>query len=224
MSETKAVYTAINLVQSELAAAGISKGRVNKQQEYNFRGIDDMYNALAPLLAKHKLVILPSFAERVVTERQTRSGGVLFYTNVAGTFTFVSSDDGSTVVVGPFFGEAMDSGDKSTNKAQSASFKYMAMQTFCIPTQETGKDAEEQTHDVTAKAPDGFEDMVADLEMVAGEQGVEALQAAWKGANARLRKHFTDTNKAGWEAIKAKAVAFDAAKAKAKPELSLVTA
>lgn len=212
MSDIKHVYTAINAVQADLAAVGISKGRKNDQQGYQFRGIDDMYNAVAPLLAKHKLCILPAFAERAVAERVTKNGGVLFYTNVAGTFTFVSVEDGSSHQVGPFYGEAMDSGDKSTNKAQSASFKYMAMQTFCIPT-EGDNDADKTTHEVAAKAPDGFEDMVADLELVAGEQGVDALQAAWKAANPKLRKHFTDTNKAGWEAIKAKATAFDKAKA-----------
>ena len=38
----------------------------------------------------------------------------------------------SCVVVG----EAMDSGDKSCNKAMSAAFKYAAFQLFCIPTEE----------------------------------------------------------------------------------------
>src|SRR5690554_4107203 len=107
----KHVYAAINAVQADLAAVGIGKDRKNDHQGYKFRGIDDMYNAVAPLLAKHKLCILPAFAERVVTERVTKSGGVLFCTNVAGTFTFVSVVDGSSHQVGPFYGEAMDSGD-----------------------------------------------------------------------------------------------------------------
>lgn len=151
--DSNRVYAAINAVQADLAIAGISKERNNAQHGYKFRGIDDMYNAIAPLLAKHKLCILPSFAERVVTERTTKNGGALFYTNVAGTFTFVSAEDGSAHAVGPFYGEAMDSGDKSTNKAQSAAFKYMAMQTFCIPT-DADNDADATTHEVAAKALD----------------------------------------------------------------------
>jgi hypothetical protein len=216
------VYAAINAVQAELALVGVSKDRENKQQGYAFRGIDDMYNAIAPLLAKHKLCILPSFTDRMVVERQTKSGGALFYVNVSGKFLFVSAEDGSNTTVGPFFGEAMDSGDKATNKAQSASFKYMAMQTFCIPT-EGDNDADKQTHEVAAKAPEGFEDMVVDLELVAKEQGTEPLQAAWKKSKPALRKYFTDTNLAGWEAIKTKAAEFDAKKAAAEkaktPEL-----
>lgn len=46
----------------------------------------------------------------------------------------MSAVDGSRHTVSTF-GEAMDSADKATNKAMSAAYKYMAMQTFCIPTE-----------------------------------------------------------------------------------------
>ncbi len=146
------VYMAINAVQTELAGLGIGKDRKNVQQGYNFRGIDDMYNAIAPLLAKHKLLILPEYSERVVTERRSAKDTALFYVNVAGKFTLVSAEDGSAHMVGPFYGEAMDTGDKATNKAQSAAFKYMAMQTFCIPTQ-GDNDADATTHEVKHESP-----------------------------------------------------------------------
>lgn len=41
----------------------------------------------------------------------------------------------------------MDSGDKATNKAMSAAFKYACMQAFCIPT-EGDNDADSKTHEV----------------------------------------------------------------------------
>jgi hypothetical protein len=43
----------------------------------------------------------------------------------------------------------MDSGDKATNKAMSAAYKYMAMQLFCIPT-EGDNDADSSTHEIAA--------------------------------------------------------------------------
>lgn len=207
------VYESIAAVSAEIAKEGISKSRENKQQGYSFRGIDDVYNCLAPILSKHKLIILPRITKRDVIERQTKSGGALFYVTVEAAFDFVSAADGSKTTV-HMFGEAMDSGDKATNKAMSAAYKYAAMQTFCIPT-EGDHDTENQTHEVAAKAPEGFADWLIDLELVATEQGMEALQATWKKSSATLRKHLTDTNKAGWEAIKAKADAFDKAKAAA---------
>ena len=49
------VYAAINAIQNDLSKEGITKDKRNQAQGYNFRGIDDVYNALSPLLAKHGL-------------------------------------------------------------------------------------------------------------------------------------------------------------------------
>lgn len=151
-SENKKVFSAINKVQSALSIAGISKDRKNSQQNYAFRGIDDVYNVISKLLAQNNLVILPSYSDRTVTERETKSGSQLFYVTVRGDFTFVSSEDGSTATVATF-GEAMDSADKATNKAMSAAFKYACLQTFCIPT-EGDNDADATTHEVAARNPE----------------------------------------------------------------------
>jgi hypothetical protein len=151
------VYQAIAKVQGELAQHGIAKDRRNEQQKYSFRGIDDVYNALAPLLAKCQLCILPTVETREVAERVNiktdQQGGkresVLFYVTVRVRFDFVSAGDGSKHEV-VTYGEAMDSGDKATNKAMSAAYKYACLQTFCIPT-EGDNDADGTTHEVAAK-------------------------------------------------------------------------
>jgi hypothetical protein len=129
------VYQAINAIQGDLAKTGIEKTRRNQQGSgYNFRGIDDVYNAIAPLLATHKLCILPRMLSRTCDERLSKSGGSLFYVTVEAEFDFVSSEDGTIHTV-KTFGEAMDSGDKATNKAMSAAYKYAAFQAFAIPTE-----------------------------------------------------------------------------------------
>lgn len=147
-----AVYKAISNVAREMAETGIKKGSVNQQQGFMFRGIDAVYNALAPALVKHGLLILPRIIERTVTERQTQRGSLLFYVVVKAEFEFVSVEDGSkhTVVT---YGEAMDSGDKATNKAMSIAYKYAAFQTFCIPTEETAIDADAEVHNVAPRTP-----------------------------------------------------------------------
>jgi hypothetical protein len=140
------VYDCIVAVSTEIAKEGISKSRSNQQQQYKFRGIDDVLNALSPLLAKYRLVIMPRILSRSVVERTTQKGGVLFYVTVEAEFDFVSAADGSMHTV-KTYGEAMDSADKATNKAMSAAYKYAAFQTFCIPT-EGDTDADAVTHDV----------------------------------------------------------------------------
>jgi hypothetical protein len=141
------VYKAIADVAGELAESGISKSSKNQQQGFMFRGIDAVYNTLAPLLAKHKLVILPRCIERECVERTTAKGGVLFSVTIKAEFDMVSALDGSKHTIATY-GEAMDSGDKATNKAMSAAYKYAAFQAFCIPTEETAHDADAETHQV----------------------------------------------------------------------------
>ncbi|WP_210453498.1 ERF family protein [Pantoea ananatis] len=173
------VYKAISAVAKEMSEQGISKDRENRQQGFSFRGIDQVYNALAPMLAKHGLVILPRITERTVTERTTQKGGVLFYVVVKAEFDFVATEDGSkhTVIT---YGEAMDSGDKATNKAMSIAYKYAAFQAFCIPTEQTAIDADAEVHCVAARSPD---EILADFTAQAADcQSLEDLKGIYKPA------------------------------------------
>ena len=146
---TPQVYGAIAGVMARMAENGIAKGRRNQQQGYNFRGIDDVYNALSSALSAEKLVMLPRVVAHSKEERQTQKGGTLFYTTAEVEFDLVSAIDGSMHTI-KMLGEAMDSADKSSNKAMSAAFKYAAMQAFCIPT-EGDNDADATTHDVASR-------------------------------------------------------------------------
>lgn len=131
----------LSAIAAELSADGIAKTRNNQQQNYKFRGIDDVYNALSRSLSKHGVVIIPNVLSREQVERVTKTGGVLFYTSVQVEYLIT---DGETELKAVTYGEAMDSADKSTNKAMSAAYKYMALQLFCIPT-EGDNDADNTT-------------------------------------------------------------------------------
>src|SRR5574343_1543246 len=89
------VYKAINLVQADLCKLGIGKDSTNTYDNYKFRGIDAVYNALSPLLAKHGLCILPRVISRACEERASAKGGALFYVTVEMEFDFVAAEDGS---------------------------------------------------------------------------------------------------------------------------------
>lgn len=149
------VYKAIAAIQGKLAKTGIAKEGTNTQQNYKFRGIDQVYAALSPLLAEHGLCVLPRMVALDRSERVTLKPGyqgappkesVLFYVTVTAEFDFVAVADGSTHTVRTY-GEAMDSGDKATNKAMSAAYKYAAFMAFAIPT-EGDNDADATTHEV----------------------------------------------------------------------------
>lgn len=196
------VYRVIAMVAGELAKVGISKDRRNQQQGFAFRGIDDVQNVLAPLLAEHGLVILPRVVERECVERQTKSGGALFYVCLKVEYDLIAVEDGSkhTAVT---YGEAMDSADKATNKSLSAAYKYMVLQSFCVPTQ-GNEDADATTPEpVQARVKAGLlviEALRADLKaagieptLVAGHYNVDTIElltaAEVADARARIAEH-----------------------------------
>lgn len=151
MSTEHQILTAMNAVQLALSKEGITKDRQNQQQGFRFRGIDDVMNAVSPLFAKHGIVLLPAYSDRTVSEHQSKAGSTLFYTSLKGIFTFKSKEDGSSVEV-TTYGEAMDSGDKSTNKAMAAAMKYALLQALLVPT-EADNDPDSTTHQVAPKTP-----------------------------------------------------------------------
>jgi hypothetical protein len=145
------IHEQLVAVTRKITAEGIGKTRDNKQQGYKFRGIDEVMQAFAPILAAEGLILRPSFTERECIERQTKAGGAIFSVSVAGTFAFVN-DAGEELQVGPFYGEAMDTADKATNKAMAVAFKYAMFQTFCVPLEGvTDGDADATTHEVAAR-------------------------------------------------------------------------
>jgi hypothetical protein len=111
----------------------IAKGRKNAQQGYSFRGIDDAYQAFQPVFAKLGVFVVPTVLNVAREERQTKSGGVLIYTTLTVKHTFFADDASFFECV--TVGEAMDSGDKSSNKAMSAAMKYALLEVFCVPTE-----------------------------------------------------------------------------------------
>lgn len=126
------IYPALIGVMSDIGAIG--KGKKNQQQGFMYRGIDDVMNALQPALVKNKVLIIPEVLEENREERQTTKGGNMFSVRLKMVFHF-TAEDGSNVPV-CVIGEAMDSGDKATNKAMSIAYKYACFQIFCIPTEE----------------------------------------------------------------------------------------
>jgi hypothetical protein len=160
-----------------------------------------VYNALAPFLAKHGLCILPRVLNRESVERQSKAGGALFYITVEVEFDLVAADGSKHTI--KTFGEAMDSGDKATNKAMSAAYKYACMQSFCIPT-EGDNDADAQTHQVASKVekPKGIE-MDHTKALMASAVSYENLKDIFKEAWVSCLKEQQIPLKAAYDEFKA---------------------
>lgn len=141
------IYQAIIGVMADIGAIG--KDKKNAQQGFKYRGVDDVMNALQPVMVQHGLFVVPEIIDQRREERQTNRGGNLIYSVCTVRYTFYAKDGSSVQCV--VVGEGMDSGDKATNKAMSIAFKYACFQVFCIPTEEM-KDPDAEVHEVTPKS------------------------------------------------------------------------
>lgn len=115
---------------------GIEKSRVNMQLGYQYRGIDDVYNELHSLFAKHGVVLLPT-VEKVMYKENTveRKGSPAIATRarVRVKYKFIGEEGDSMET--SFTGEGIDTGDKAIYKAYSGAQKYLLLQMFLIPTE-----------------------------------------------------------------------------------------
>ena len=123
-----------NIIKAMNEVNSISKDNYNNLQKFKFRGIDDVMNAMHPILAKNNIFVTPEVEDFSREERTSKNGGLIIYTIATIKFTFYA-EDGSNIVV-KVIGEAMDSGDKGMNKAMSIAYKYALFQVFCIPTED----------------------------------------------------------------------------------------
>ena len=140
------IYQSITKIMEEVPSIG--KTQRNKTQGFMYRGIDDVMNALQPLLAKNKVFIVPEILEQTREERTTSKGGNLIYSICKIKYKFYAEDGSSVEAI--TIGEGMDSGDKATNKAMAIAMKYALFQVFCIPTDEM-KDPDSETPEQSTK-------------------------------------------------------------------------
>lgn len=160
------VYRAINTVSRELAGGGVAKRHHNAQEDYLYRSIDDVLNRLSPLLARHKLCVLPRVLERTSIDRLGVADQLLVSVGLKVAFDLVSASDGSSHTV-EAFGEALDASDKATAKAMSSAYKYAMLQAFCVPVTDIA-DADTSTHRLKQRGHDpepaeGWEQWVAGI-------------------------------------------------------------
>lgn len=156
MSEEKVplIYAAICGAMEDVGVVG--KGDYNKTQGFKYRGIDAVMNALNPAMIKHKIFCTPEVLEQSREERTTAKGASLIYSVCRMRYRFFTTD--GSYVDAIVVGEGMDSGDKATNKAMSAAFKYACFQTFCIPTESLMDDPDSDSPEGSKKMEPPKED------------------------------------------------------------------
>lgn len=146
MTEVGLIYKLIPALMKDIGA--IQKNRQNTAQKYSFRGIEDMYNAAHPVLAKHGVFCTPLVVEHQSQDRVTYNANgepktsIRVWLKIEHRFF---APDGSYVPV-ITCGEGIDNSDKASNKAMSAAMKYAFIELLAIPTEDV-EDADKDSPD-----------------------------------------------------------------------------
>jgi hypothetical protein len=121
---------------------GIGKNEENRDQGFNFRGIDTVVNTCGPIERELGLLVFPEVVEETSEQHEYGSRKTLgFRTRVKVRYHWLASN-GDELIVGPVAGEAIDTGDKGTAKAMSVACRIMYLQTLTIPTDEPDPDSQ----------------------------------------------------------------------------------
>lgn len=143
MSQTASkAYAALVQVMRSINAVG--KNRKNEQQNFAYRGVDDVFNELHAACAEAGVVPINELVEHTVQEKPTARGGVSLHHFVRVKISWIA-DDGSQTTPVLYPGEAADTGDKGIGKAMQYALKQYLIQTFMIPTSDGNNDPDAQS-------------------------------------------------------------------------------
>lgn len=151
-AEAPPVHVAWRRVMEQVQAVG--KTGHNKQQDYNFRGVDAVVNAVGPACRTHGVVVMPSLKRIEYLDVEVGKNRTLMTSvRVEVRYAIVGPlGDVFTDPTDPDFGkvaaEAMDSGDKATSKAMSVAERTFLIQALMLPTHQP--DPDEQTYERSA--------------------------------------------------------------------------
>lgn len=131
------VVEALSAVMEEVQS--VAKDDRNTQQNYKFRGVDAVVNAVGPALRNQGVVVVPTSVSYDVEHYTTKSGTPM--RGVTATIGFRFYGPAGDYIDAVAAGEASDSGDKAMPKAHSVAYRTLLLQALCIPTGDPEPDA-----------------------------------------------------------------------------------
>lgn len=129
------------------------KDTTTSGSRYNYRGVDRVVDAVAPMLRKHGVIVMPVKVRAEYTVIETKSGSAMNYCRATVSFAVMgprgdvlSAPHPETGIVGALLGEAVgegfDSGDKSSMKAQSVAYREFLIKALAVPVNRPAADPE----------------------------------------------------------------------------------
>lgn len=139
------VVQAVIEVMKEVSS--VKKDGYNTQQNFKFRGVDAVVNALAPAMRRHGVIVIPFTETHELVLGSTTTGKSVLQARVMVKYRIYGPEGDHITARVP--GESMDSGDKGTAKAMSVAYRTVLLQSFNLPTDDP--DPDEQNYEIAGK-------------------------------------------------------------------------
>ena len=152
------VIEAIAAVMADVRS--VAKKDRNQAQNFSFRGIDAVVNAVGPALRTHGVLVVPhqvAIHREPVTVGKNGTRMQAVHVDVVYRWYGPEADWLDTHVVA----ESMDAGDKATSKAMSVALRTCLLQTLALPTDEP--DPDHDVYERTAESHDTLQERVGEL-------------------------------------------------------------
>ena len=143
------VHQAVAAIIGDLPA--IQKNDRSENVSYKFRGIETLIGHLAPLLARHGVIIVPrTRLVTINTEVENSKGKMPGWTEVILEVTWSIYGPQGDMIEACTIGIGRDNSDKGANKAQTQAYKYLLMELFAIGDKEDDGDGHPQPEPAAA--------------------------------------------------------------------------
>lgn len=181
-AEPLTVAAALSAVMGEVLKIGKDQAVTSGPARFNFRGVDDVMQAVGPALRKHGVIFAPSRVVSVEHERyETKNGSPMDGVTVVVEYTITGPAGDSLSAAAA--GQAADSGDKAVPKAMSVAYRTVLLQALCVPTGDPDPDS--AVHERQAAPPaDPLAQLRADVKHAGEAKGMSVAEigddfAAW---------------------------------------------
>jgi hypothetical protein len=177
----------------------ISKGSEYNERgtRYNYRAADTVVQYFGPVTIKHGVNVLPFKTETTYGSKQTKSGSTMRECSVTVTWHIVGPK--GDVLVTQTAGEALDTSDKSTTKAQTVALRNLLLNGGLIPTGERDPDADriERGIEAPARSAESYRDELLDPKTSPGR----IQQIGYEVSNARMLGSRVQNETGEWETL-----------------------
>lgn len=120
----------------------VAKDSENKQQNFKFRGIDAVMNAVGPALREVGGFIAPGrVIDKSYEHGVTSKGSATIEARITVEYRWFGTDGGEPIV-SEIPAEATDMSDKATAKAMSVAYRTYLLQILTLPTDDPDPDSE----------------------------------------------------------------------------------